>query len=296
MSSTSPIIHLCYPNNIRINPINTYDKHAATLPEGCPTWASSYQQEKWCERGITISDDRAHTIEHIGALRALLILESMRTSDRWQSEGLNLPPNIFQSIPEYPVEPRKSKKTGRKVLTTPKSTGDKAEDILLHLSIILSKELFALLEKHETLIREIAKDDKENAEQVLEDVYELLRKIGADSKLHALDLPQRKWCRAESNGKLKCGIPAAQTFNTLLKERRAEAGLSYHQLSERTDIDTAYILSLEHGTKNNPSRDIVIRLGIGLGLDVQEIDELVTSAGHLSLIRFKRKPVNTKVN
>lgn len=83
-------------------------------------------------------------------------------------------------------------------------------------------------------------------------------------------------------------LETALTFQTLLRQHRAEAGLSYHQLSERSTVDSAYLLALESGKKNNPSRDIVILIGSGLGLDVQSLDELVVSAGHLPLIKQRR--------
>lgn len=81
----------------------------------------------------------------------------------------------------------------------------------------------------------------------------------------------------------------ALTFQTLLEQHRKSAGLSYHQLAERSEVDSAYLLALENGKKNNPSRDIVIRIGIGLGLDVPSLDEFVSSAGHLPLLRRPNK-------
>lgn len=77
-------------------------------------------------------------------------------------------------------------------------------------------------------------------------------------------------------------------FAKLLNERRIESGLSYHQLAERACVDSAYIYALANGKKRSPSRDVVILLGNALGLDNQGLDEFVTTAGHLPLIRQRR--------
>lgn len=89
---------------------------------------------------------------------------------------------------------------------------------------------------------------------------------------------------------MKIVLENAITFQSLLEQHRLSAGLSYDQLAERAGggVDKSYIFYLEKGTKNKPSRDVVIKIGIALGLDVQGIDELVTSAGHLPLIRLRR--------
>lgn len=74
-------------------------------------------------------------------------------------------------------------------------------------------------------------------------------------------------------------------LSTKLSQLRAEAGLSYQHLSERCCVDVAYLYRLETGKSMRPGRDILIRIGIGLGLDVVSLDELITIAGHWPLLR-----------
>ncbi len=74
----------------------------------------------------------------------------------------------------------------------------------------------------------------------------------------------------------------------LLKQYRAEAGLSFQALSNRSAVDVAYLHRLETGYAGNPSRDILLKIGIGLGLDVATIDYLITTAGHWPLVRDKK--------
>lgn len=69
-----------------------------------------------------------------------------------------------------------------------------------------------------------------------------------------------------------------------LKQLRAAAGLSYQVLAERSYVDVKYLHDLETGKKARPSRDVLIRVGVGLGLELEDIDELLTVAGHPAIL------------
>jgi transcriptional regulator with XRE-family HTH domain len=69
------------------------------------------------------------------------------------------------------------------------------------------------------------------------------------------------------------------------KQLRAAYGLSYQQLSERSLVDVAYLHRIEAGKAHRPSRDILIRVALGLGLEIEAADELITAAGHPPLLR-----------
>jgi transcriptional regulator with XRE-family HTH domain len=71
----------------------------------------------------------------------------------------------------------------------------------------------------------------------------------------------------------------------MLQQLRAEAGLSYQHLSERSHVDVGYLHRLETGKASRPGRDVLIRIGIGLGLDITGLDTLITAAGHWPLLR-----------
>jgi|SRR3990170_6363352 len=75
------------------------------------------------------------------------------------------------------------------------------------------------------------------------------------------------------------------SLSKLLQQLRAESGLSYQPLSERSCVDIAYLHRLETGRASRPSRDVLIRIGVGLGLDIEGLDELITVAGHWPLLR-----------
>lgn len=69
----------------------------------------------------------------------------------------------------------------------------------------------------------------------------------------------------------------------LLAQKRQESGLSFQNLSLRSHVDVAYLCRLEKGQASNPGRNVVLRIGIGMGLGVEEIDELLVAAHHLPL-------------
>ena len=61
---------------------------------------------------------------------------------------------------------------------------------------------------------------------------------------------------------------------------------SYTRIAERSWVDVAYLHRLVHGGKRNPSRDTIIKLGVGMGLTVPQLDEILMAAGHAPLVRF----------
>ncbi len=72
----------------------------------------------------------------------------------------------------------------------------------------------------------------------------------------------------------------------LLKYWRAERDFSFRQLSELSYVDGAYLNKLENNIATRPGRNILIRVSIGLGLDIDDTDELLMIAGHVPLRRM----------
>jgi transcriptional regulator with XRE-family HTH domain len=78
--------------------------------------------------------------------------------------------------------------------------------------------------------------------------------------------------------------PTRTNLDKSLRTLREAAGLSYSALGDRAHIDAKYLYNLEAGRRCNPSRNALIRIGIGLGLDVASLDELIVGAGHASIL------------
>ena len=82
-------------------------------------------------------------------------------------------------------------------------------------------------------------------------------------------------------------------FASTLRTLRKKAGKSRYRLTQLTGIDQADLLRLERGEQTNPSRDLVISLGLALvwGSEVvslENVDELLLSAGYAPLQRRHR--------
>ena len=79
---------------------------------------------------------------------------------------------------------------------------------------------------------------------------------------------------------------ADEPMTRLLREHFERQEESYAAVAQRSWVDIAYLHRLVQGRKHKPSRDTVIKLGIGMGLTVPELDEVLMAAGHAPLVRF----------
>lgn len=70
------------------------------------------------------------------------------------------------------------------------------------------------------------------------------------------------------------------TFGQTLKALRAKSGKSRYRLTRYSGLDEAYILRLESGERQNPSRDSVMKLGLALAatsevITIHDVNELL---------------------
>jgi transcriptional regulator with XRE-family HTH domain len=80
-------------------------------------------------------------------------------------------------------------------------------------------------------------------------------------------------------------------FGEKLKYWRAERALTFRGLSDRAHVDIAYLHRLENNLAVQPGRNIILRIAIGLKLDIDDTNDLLIVAGHLPLLR--RESINT---
>ena len=77
-------------------------------------------------------------------------------------------------------------------------------------------------------------------------------------------------------------------FAETLKKLRTRASKSRYRLAQYSGVNQAYILRLESGARGNPSRDVVLMLGLALvessdSVYIWDIDELLMSAEYAPL-------------
>jgi len=80
------------------------------------------------------------------------------------------------------------------------------------------------------------------------------------------------------------------SFGETLKGLRMKSGRSRYSIARYCGITEAYILRLENGERSNPSRDVVLMLGLALikgseGMNIWDVDLLLLSAGYAELRR-----------
>ena len=78
-------------------------------------------------------------------------------------------------------------------------------------------------------------------------------------------------------------------FSSLLKKIREDAGKSRYRLAEFSGVDEAYILRLESGERQNPSRDVVVKLGLALvsnsqSVTLHDVNGLLLAANYAPLL------------
>ncbi len=171
-----------------------------------PSWLpESYQKEWFNMRGVIIWDEHLRKMEDLFAGEAVRLLEKLRKNPKWREEGIAITRIITRSkSPDEPKQKRSRKKG--KLETEPvseekKPESEKIEEELFRLNVEVGDEVFAFLEQHEALLREMAEEDEKHKIKVLGDVYTMI--LG--------------WAQADEEKKIDL------TKLALLWERRAES-------------------------------------------------------------------------
>lgn len=64
----------------------------------------------------------------------------------------------------------------------------------------------------------------------------------------------------------------------LIADYLKKDGRSLNSVANAASVDVGYLWHLRSGTKHRPSRDVLIRLGLALRLEPEEVDELLIAA------------------
>ena len=81
---------------------------------------------------------------------------------------------------------------------------------------------------------------------------------------------------------------ATTEFSRTLKRLRSKSEKSRYKLAQYSGLDEAYVLRLESGERQNPSRDTVMKLGLALVSDsdtvsIHDVNELLLAGGYAPL-------------
>ena len=81
---------------------------------------------------------------------------------------------------------------------------------------------------------------------------------------------------AKSHRPQQPGFELAGLIDAYLKRDRR----SLNRIAQGALIDVAYLWRLQRGQRTNPSRDVLIRLGLALRLEPEELDQLLVAADY----------------
>ena len=81
---------------------------------------------------------------------------------------------------------------------------------------------------------------------------------------------------------------ATTEFSGTLRRLRSKSGKTRYKLAQYSGLDEAYVLRLESGERQNPSRDTVMKLGLALVADsdtvsIHDVNELLLAGGFAPL-------------
>ena len=81
---------------------------------------------------------------------------------------------------------------------------------------------------------------------------------------------------------------AATEFSRTFKRLRSKSGKTRYKLAQYSGLDEAYVLRLESGERQNPSRDTVMKLCLALVADsaavsIHDVNELILASGFAPL-------------
>jgi hypothetical protein len=131
-------------------------------PPSCPSWLTQLQQQDWQQRGTVVWDANLRIVTHLYAGYALELLEHLHGNDAWKTNGLVIGSPAFQLSTSSADKP------------SPKMGGVRILENQMELRPDQVQVLIEFLTAQKSLLKRISSYDKENAEQAISKVYQLI--------------------------------------------------------------------------------------------------------------------------
>lgn len=135
-------------------------------PPSYPAWLTQLQQQNWQQRRMVVWDADIRIVTHLYAGYALELLGLLQSTDAWKTNGLVIGSPAFQLS---------TRSAGN---TSPKMGGAWILENQIELSADQAQALVEFLSAQESLLKRISSYDKENAEQAISKVYQLIAAYG----------------------------------------------------------------------------------------------------------------------
>ncbi len=161
---------------IRLNRHRLPAPRRSTTPSNdCPTWANPSQIEEWHKRGLVVWNNETKQLHTMRAQAALNLLAWLRQTDEWRTTGILVTERVTRIyLPQEPSRERSRKKKDQPeptALSPEKLKHEEVDQERVRLDPATRPEFIAYLEAHESMLNEIALEDKKEQEQALGNAY-----------------------------------------------------------------------------------------------------------------------------
>jgi|GEM_PF-1151801 len=162
-----------------------------------PAWLRGLLNKDWeIERGLVVWDDASQKMEVLRAESALELLQKLRISDDWKSEGIAIKVRFRRHILTEQPTPKRSRK--KQVQDAPpasapqsKPTYEDVEEERLRLPAEAGAEVFAFLQEHEALLKEMAEEDEKKANEAFLGAWQILFRSAHEQEATKIDFSAR---------------------------------------------------------------------------------------------------------
>ena len=164
---------------VRLNRHRTFTSwHSTTPSDDCPAWANPFQIEGWHKRGLVVWNNETKQLHTMRAQSALNLLARLRQTDEWQVTGIPVTERVIRiHLPQEASRKRSRKKKDQPepaALPPEKPQYENIDEERVRLDPAAGPEFIAYLEAHESMLNEIALEDKNEQEQALGNAYRFI--------------------------------------------------------------------------------------------------------------------------
>ena len=208
---------------MRLNKDMYSSYHPPSSSNKPPSWLlKTYQKEWMTKRGLVFWDEENHKIEDFSAGEAPALLEKLRKNDKWRKEGIVITRLVtYHKLTEQPKPKRSRKKASQPepVSEEAKPKSEQIEEELFRFNVEVGEEIFAFLEKHESLLKEMVEEDEKHRSEVLRQVYSMILGWANAEDEKNIDLSKRAlpWVRHTEPHTWVCDLPPNRGTVTLTK-------------------------------------------------------------------------------
>lgn len=191
--------------------INRSEHESYTSPSSSkdpPSWIGVAGRNLWKETGVFVWDEGNRKAELVSARRALGLIKNLRDRGIWRTVGIAITGTQYRfSEGRTPQRDSARNKTGSEMQKEERQAQPEQEEyVIFRLDPRVGEEVFAFLQQHESTLKQMAEEEKEQALAQMRFAWELLFEDSREREEKEIDLSKRKliWKREELSATYIC--------------------------------------------------------------------------------------------